>query len=110
MRGGAGSPQRPAAAAPSVGRRRRIALAVNQSYTVAQVVATSDLLTVLPHHFLSSTGRIAELAVLPLPLEVPAVHVGMLWYWHHESVSAQRWLRDTVVRAVASAPAHEEAL
>ncbi|MEW6694539.1 MAG: LysR family transcriptional regulator [Pseudomonadota bacterium] len=93
----------------ALSRRRRIVLTVNQFFTAGQVVATSDLLTVLPYHFLSSTGRAAELAVQPLPLAVPRVHVDMLWHRQTESASAQRWLREAVVRAVASAPPHPEA-
>ncbi len=94
----------------ALSRRRRIVLTVNQFFTAGQVVATSDLLTVLPHHFLSSTGRAAELAVQPLPIDVPTVHVDMLWHRQTELGSAQRWLREAVVRAVASAPAPDEAL
>jgi len=89
-------------------RRRRIALIVNQFFTAGQVVATSDPLTVLLRHFLSSTGRAAALAVQPLPIEVPAVHVDMLWHRSRKASSAQRCLREAVVRAVAAAP-HEDA-
>jgi len=91
----------------ALSRRRRIVLTVNQFFTAGQVVATSDLLTVLPHHFLSSTGRMAELVAQPLPLDVPAVHVDMLWHRQTESSSAHRWLRDAVVRAVGDAPDEE---
>ncbi len=44
----------------------------------------------------------------PLPIEVPAVHVDLLWHRSREVGSAQRWLREAVVRAVAAAP-HEDA-
>ncbi len=94
----------------AISRRRRIVLTVNQFFTAGQVVAASDLLTVLPHHFLSSTGHATELATQPLPIDVPRVHVDMLWHRQTEAVSAQRWLRDAVGRAVAQGAVVAEAL
>ncbi|TDQ42532.1 LysR family transcriptional regulator [Tepidicella xavieri] len=82
-------------------RRRRVVLTVNQFFTAGQVVATSDLLTVLPHHFLGMTGQEHALVHRPLPLELPPVHVDMLWHRQSHGQAAQRWLRDTVWRAVA---------
>ncbi|TSE22251.1 LysR family transcriptional regulator [Tepidimonas aquatica] len=87
----------------AVGRRRRIVLTVNQFFTAGQVVAASDLLTVLPQHFLGATGHAEALATQPLPLQVPRVHVDMLWTRAHDGVPAQRWLRAAVQRAVAAA-------
>lgn len=94
----------------AISRRRRIVMTVNQFFTAGLVVATSDLLTVLPHHFLSSTGHADALAVQPLPIDVPHVHVDMLWYRQADSVSAQQWLRAAVVRAVADGAALPQAL
>ncbi|TSE24355.1 HTH-type transcriptional regulator LeuO [Tepidimonas sediminis] len=87
----------------ALSRRRRIVLTVNQFFTAGQVVASSDLLTVLPQHFLSATGHAEALATQPLPLPVPPVHVDMLWHRGTEGSAAQRWLRAAVQRAVAAA-------
>lgn len=84
----------------AVSRGRRIVLTVNQFFTAGEVVATSDLLTVLPRHFLQSTGRESELAIRPLPLQVPPVHVDMLWHRQTQGMSAQAWLREAVLRTV----------
>lgn len=40
----------------AVSRQRRVVLTVNQFFTAGLVVARSDLLTVLPRHFVSATG------------------------------------------------------
>lgn len=82
-------------------RRRRVVLTVNQFFTAGQVVATSDLLTVLPRHFVGMTGQEHALVHRPLPLDMPPVHVDMLWHRQAQSSGAQRWLRDAVCRAVA---------
>ncbi|EWS62617.1 hypothetical protein Y695_04153 [Hydrogenophaga sp. T4] len=63
------------------------------------MVATTDLLTVLPRHFVGATGMEHELALSELPLPVPAVHVDTLWHRQASHNSAHSWLRDAVVRA-----------
>jgi len=60
-------------------------LTVNQFFTAGQVVARSDLLTVLPRHFIASTGIDEQLSQRPLPMTLPQVHVHMLWHRRQES-------------------------
>jgi DNA-binding transcriptional LysR family regulator len=83
----------------SLGRQRRIVLTVNQFFTAGQVVATSDLLTVLPRHFVPVTGISAELVMRELPFSVPPVHVDALWHRRMGLRSAHAWLREVVARA-----------
>ena len=85
----------------AVSRQRRVVLTVNQFFTAGQVVATTDLLTVLPRHFVGATGIEHKLAFRDLPLAVPAVHVDTLWQRQSEHNSAHRWLRKAVARAAA---------
>jgi DNA-binding transcriptional LysR family regulator len=83
----------------AVSRQRRVVITVNQFFTAGRVVATTDLLTVLPRHFVGATGMEDELALCDLPLQVPAVHVDSLWHRQATQNTAHRWLRDTVARA-----------
>lgn len=80
----------------SMGRTRRIVLTVNQFFTAGQVVATSDLLTVLPLHFISVTGREHELVWRDLPFEVPPVHVDALWHRGQGQRPDHAWLRQAI--------------
>ncbi|MEO7937240.1 MAG: LysR family transcriptional regulator [Burkholderiaceae bacterium] len=82
------------------GRKRKVVLTVNQFFTAARVVADSDLLTVLPHHFLSSAGLLQTLQARPLPLDVPPIQIDAIWHMRQETHSAHRWLRDAVQRSV----------
>lgn len=82
-------------------RQRRVVLTVNQFFTAGRVVANTDLLTVLPRHFVGATGMEHELALSELPLPVPAVHVDSLWHRQSEHNSAHRWLRMAVEMASA---------
>ena len=83
----------------ALGRQRRIVLTVNQFFTAGQVVATSDLLTVLPRHFVPVTGMADELVMRELPFVVPPVHVDALWHRRMGQRSAHAWLREAVRRA-----------
>jgi len=87
----------------AIKRKRRVVITVNQFFTAGQVVANSDLLTVLPEHFVASTGMAHELAIRPLPYDVPPVHVDMLWHRRHADRPAHAWLREQIVAAARRA-------
>lgn len=84
-------------------RSRRIVLTVNQFFTAGQVVAQSDLLTVLPRHFLPATGVRKELAVRRLPFAMPPVDVDILWHRRLGARPGQAWLRERIQQAARSA-------
>ena len=87
----------------SIGRTRRVVLTVNQFFTAGRVVAHSDLLTVLPRHFVGVTGMADELVLRPLPFDVPTVHVDSLWHRRREREPAHAWLRLAVQAAAKRA-------
>lgn len=86
----------------ALGRERRIVLTVNQFFTAGRVVASSDLLTVLPLHFFGVTGLQGELVWRPLPLSLPTVHVDALWHVRRAGGAAQCWLRNLVRRSAST--------
>lgn len=81
----------------ALGRQRRIVLTVNQFFTAGRVVANSDLLTVLPRHFVSVTGIEEQLSLRPLPFDVPRVHVDSLWHRRRDRHVAHDWLRRAIL-------------
>jgi DNA-binding transcriptional LysR family regulator len=87
----------------AIGRSRRVVLTVNQFFTAGLVVETSDLLTVLPRHFIRSTGRADALAQRDLPFHVPPVHVDSLWHRRQGQRSDHTWLRAAVAAAAVKA-------
>lgn len=89
-----------------LGRERRIVLTVNQFFTAGRVVANSNLLTVLPHHFVNVTGIADQLVLRELPFPVPTVHVDALWHHRVHRVSAHEWLRATIAAVAHSAFNH----
>lgn len=76
-----------------VGRERRILLTVNQFFTAGRVVATSDLITVLPRHLIASTGITGALITKELPFAMPNMHIDMLWHERDTRNPAHKWLR-----------------
>ena len=87
----------------ALGRERRVVLTVNQFFTAGRVVANSNLLTVLPRHFIEVTGLARKLALRPLPLSVSPVHVDALWHRRSQQRSDHAWLREAVVRSAEKA-------
>ncbi len=87
----------------ALGRKRQVVLTVNQFFTAGRVVANSNLLTVLPRHFVRVTGIAEQLVLRPLPFEVAPVHVDAVWHRRSQQRSAHRWLRQVVMRAADKA-------
>ena len=83
----------------SAGRERRIVLTVNQFFTAGRVVANSNLLTVLPRHFLGVTGIAHKLVWRALPLDVPPVHVDAVWHKRLRHGAGHEWLREVIARS-----------
>lgn len=84
-----------------LGRSRRVVLTVNQFFTAGKVVINSDLLTVLPRHFVNVTGFADQLVLRELPFPVAAIQVDALWHQRHTNASAHAWLRTQVVELAA---------
>lgn len=83
----------------AIGRTRRVVATVNQFFVAGQVVENSDLLTVLPEHFLASTGLGDVLAVRRLPIATPPVHIDMLWAAPTATRPGHEWLRESLLEA-----------
>lgn len=87
----------------ALGRERRVAVTVNQFFTAGRVVANSDLLTVLPRHFVRVTGIDDQLVLCDLPFDQPLVHVDAVWHRRAQHGHAHEWLRAALVRSAAAA-------
>ncbi len=84
-----------------LGRSRRVVLTINQFFTAGKVVINSDLLTVLPRHFVNVTGFADQLVLHELPFPVAAIQVDALWHQRHTSSNAHTWLRTQVAELAA---------
>jgi DNA-binding transcriptional LysR family regulator len=87
----------------AMGRERRIVATVNQFFTAGRVVANSDLMTVMPRHFVRVTGPDDRLIMRELPFEQPLVHVDALWHRRAQQGHAHAWLRLALKRSAEAA-------
>jgi DNA-binding transcriptional LysR family regulator len=87
----------------SLGRTRRIVLTVNQFFTAGRVVAGSDLVTVLPRHFVKLTGLSDHFVLRDLPFDVAPVLVDSLWHRRQGQRSDHAWLRLAMAAAAQRA-------
>jgi len=87
----------------ALGQRRHVVLTVNQFFTAGKVVAQSDVLTVLPRHFVGVTGFAQDLALRELPFPVAPIQVDALWHLRKDGDRAHAWLRSQIVNLAAKA-------
>jgi len=87
----------------ALGRERRIVITVNQFFTAGRVVANSDLLTVLPRHFVKVTGIDEQLVLRELPFQQPLVHVDAICHRRAQHGHAHEWLRQALLRSAEAA-------
>jgi DNA-binding transcriptional LysR family regulator len=87
----------------ALGRERRVVVTVNQFFTAGRVVANSDLLTVLPRHFVKVTGIDEQLLLRELPFQQPLVHVDAIWHRRAQHGQAHGWLRQALLRSAKAA-------
>ena len=80
----------------TLGQSRRVVLTVNQFFTAGKVVAQSDVLTVLPRHFVEVTGFAHALVQRELPFPVQPIHVDGLWHLRKDGDRAHAWLRTRI--------------
>jgi DNA-binding transcriptional LysR family regulator len=81
----------------SIGKQRRVVMTVNQFFTAGRVVVNSDMLTVLPKHFVPTTGIANELFMCELPFKVPTLHVDAVWHRRKHALSEHIWLRGQLI-------------
>lgn len=81
----------------ALGRQRHVVLTVNQFFTAGKIVAQSDLLTVLPRHFVKVTGYADQVVLRELPFDVPPIQVDALWHQRLHLAPPHVWLRNQVI-------------
>lgn len=82
------------------GLRRRVAATVTSFPSAAALVANTDLLATLPEEVVATSGAAIVASAPPFPL--PAIPVLCLWHPRRTADPRHRFLRETVMRAVAT--------
>jgi DNA-binding transcriptional LysR family regulator len=72
---------------------RKVTLVVTHYHTAAEVVATTDLVAIVPRNFLADPGK---LRVLPLPFNIAHAQVRQFWHKKVNHDPGNRWLRQVI--------------
>ncbi|SFS17108.1 DNA-binding transcriptional regulator, LysR family [Dyella sp. OK004] len=80
-----------------VGLTRRVVLSVPHFLFVRSVLATTDLVAMLPARLVRD---VSELQVVEPPVDVPGYQMAMLWHERSHRDPAHQWLREYIAGAV----------
>jgi DNA-binding transcriptional LysR family regulator len=78
------------------GIQRREALRLPHFFSIATVIAATDLIVTVPEPLASVLGRLADVQVLKSPYEIPSFDVKQHWHRTQHQEPANRWLRELV--------------
>ncbi|WP_447037266.1 LysR family transcriptional regulator [Streptomyces sp. DSM 118878] len=84
----------------ALGHERRVVASAPTTATALQLACDTDLVVTLPDAVTHSSRHQLGLTTLPLPLELPAVPLHLLWHQRHDNDPAHTWLRETATRTL----------
>src|ERR1019366_5559257 len=79
------------------GLTRRVVLSVPHFLFLRSVLASTDLVAMLPSRLVRDTG---ELQVVEPPVDVPGFEMAMLWHERSHRDPAHQWLRERIAASV----------
>jgi DNA-binding transcriptional LysR family regulator len=82
------------------GLHLHVVVRVSELLEIPAVVASTDLLGLMPASLGSLMEKRMGLRVLVIPLELPVVPVYMIWHQTRRNDSGHRWLREIVAKEV----------
>lgn len=83
------------------GYTRKIAVQSPHFSSLPFIVAGTNLIATVPERMARQFARRLKLQVLPVPLDLPAFRLTLLWHQRHHSDPAHRWLRATMIETAA---------
>ncbi len=81
----------------AVGRKPRYRMTVPHSLAVPDLLAASDMVSIVPEPLARAFSARAEVAVIPLPYTAPVATLRALWHRRHEHDPAHIWLRRQIL-------------
>jgi DNA-binding transcriptional LysR family regulator len=86
------------------GLQRRIAFTTPNFVVAPQVVATTDLIMILPARLAAAVGSGPRLVTFAPPLKVPGFQIAMFWHDRHDSDPAHAFIRREIAQVAAALP------
>ena len=76
----------------ALGHKRRVVMAVGNFLVVPEIVATSDLVAVVPRRLVE--GQEARFCITEPPLHIPAFSIAMVWHERTQPAPEHQWFRE----------------
>ena len=80
-----------------LGLDRRIKLIVPHFLSAPLIVAETDMVLSLPYRIAEQFKKFAPLEIFPVPIELPAYDLCMIWHPLFDKDPAHLWLRDKII-------------
>ena len=80
-----------------LGLERRIKLIVPHFLSAPLIVAETDMILSLPYRIAEQFKKFAPLEIFPVPIELPAYDLCMIWHPLYDKDPAHLWLRDKII-------------
>lgn len=80
-----------------LGLERRIKLIVPHFLSAPLIVAETEMILSLPYRIAKQFKKLAALDIFPVPVELPAYDLVMIWHPLREKEPAHLWLRDKII-------------
>jgi DNA-binding transcriptional LysR family regulator len=80
-----------------LGLERRIKLIVPHFLSAPLIVAETDMILSLPYRIAEQFKKFAPLEIFPVPIELPAYDLCMIWHPLFDKDPAHLWLRDKII-------------
>lgn len=84
------------------GLEQRITLRMQNFLVLVSIVATTDMVAIVPHSVGSQLSRHHAVRLLPLPISIPAFDVRQCWQERFHNDRGSRWLRQQFAELFAS--------
>ena len=84
------------------GIKRHITYTLSKFWAFPHMLATNDLIALMPGDFARESAKFFPLQIMPVPFGLPEQEVYMLWKTNRTNDPSHRWLRDEIRSAYRS--------
>lgn len=84
------------------GLEQRIALRMQNFLVLASIIASTDMVAIVPHSIGSQLSLHNEVKLLPLPITIPAFDIKQCWQERFHDDRGNRWLRQQFMELFSS--------
>ncbi|GGB68270.1 LysR family transcriptional regulator [Shewanella inventionis] len=82
-----------------IGLHRKIALRCQHALSACRVILNNDMLLTLPKTAAQMYANMLDIAIYPMPVELPELGVHLYWHVNVDKEPANKWLRNKMIIA-----------